>query len=427
MCALPDCSVCECPADEVPVPWRVLKPGLDVEAPQGGPLTPQTAECVGDQSEEGLQEAQLNAVEGLVNTGDGPGAPSKDTQAAWVQRDNPWTADDEAVGEADGQAVYVNLRLNPERYTGYTGEHAHRVWTAIYSQPCFAGQGGGLCSARQAAPLEEAGVFYRLISGMHASISTHIAADYLLQRGGGGSDDVWGPNYGVFWDRLGSHPDRLENLRFITAFVLQAVNKAKPLLLAADYSTGFPDQDMATHHLLRQLLTRPALLSGCALAPFNESRLFSGRDGPRLKVSAGAQPPARHAFDSQCHMLYTQEEMRGYFRNISAVMDCVGCEKCRLWGKLQTLGLATALKVCLARQACLLPGPDGFCFPQIVFPDDSRAVPDLTRNEVIALVNLLGRLSESLHFSEQAMAAIKGGRVALDEPRWTAQTQMSWL
>ena len=48
-----------------------------------------------------------------------------------------------------------------------------------------------------------------------------------------------------------------------------------------------------------------------------------------------------------------QEEMRGYFRNISAVMDCVGCEKCRLWGKLQTLGLATALKVCLALQACL--------------------------------------------------------------------------
>jgi ERO1-like protein alpha len=300
MCALPDCSVCECPADEVPVPWRALRPGLDVEAPQGGPLTPQTAECVGDQSAEGLQEAQLNAVEGLVNTGDGPGAPSKDTQAAWVQRDNPWTADDEAVGETDRQAVYVNLRLNPERYTGYTGEHAHRVWTAIYAQPCFAGQGGGLCAARQAAPLEEAGVFYRLISGMHASISTHIAADFLLQRGGGGSDDVWGPNYGVFWDRVGSHPDRLENLRFITAFVMQAVNKAKPLLLAADYSTGFPDQDRATHDHLRQLLTRPALLSGCALAPFNELRLFAGPDGPRLKARARMQATAGRVTDSQC-------------------------------------------------------------------------------------------------------------------------------
>lgn len=26
-------------------------------------------------------------------------------------------------------------------------------------------------------------------------------------------------------------------------------------------------------------------------------------------------------------------------------MDCVGCEKCRLWGKLQVLGLGTALKI----------------------------------------------------------------------------------
>lgn len=29
----------------------------------------------------------------------------------------------------------------------------------------------------------------------------------------------------------------------------------------------------------------------------------------------------------------------------SAIMDCVGCEKCRLWGKLQILGLGTALKI----------------------------------------------------------------------------------
>ena len=26
-------------------------------------------------------------------------------------------------------------------------------------------------------------------------------------------------------------------------------------------------------------------------------------------------------------------------------MDCVGCEKCRLWGKLQVLGLGTALNI----------------------------------------------------------------------------------
>lgn len=26
-------------------------------------------------------------------------------------------------------------------------------------------------------------------------------------------------------------------------------------------------------------------------------------------------------------------------------MDCVGCDKCRLWGKIQTSGVGTALKI----------------------------------------------------------------------------------
>lgn len=32
----------------------------------------------------------------------------------------------------------------------------------------------------------------------------------------------------------------------------------------------------------------------------------------------------------------------------SALMDCVGCEKCRLWGKLQVLGLGTSLQILLS-------------------------------------------------------------------------------
>lgn len=29
----------------------------------------------------------------------------------------------------------------------------------------------------------------------------------------------------------------------------------------------------------------------------------------------------------------------------SSLMDCVGCEKCRLWGKLQVFGLGAALNI----------------------------------------------------------------------------------
>lgn len=30
-----------------------------------------------------------------------------------------------------------------------------------------------------------------------------------------------------------------------------------------------------------------------------------------------------------------KNEFREKFRNISRIMDCVGCDKCKLWGKLQ--------------------------------------------------------------------------------------------
>lgn len=35
----------------------------------------------------------------------------------------------------DGQ--YVDLLLNPERFTGYAGDSAHNVWRAIYEENCF--------------------------------------------------------------------------------------------------------------------------------------------------------------------------------------------------------------------------------------------------------------------------------------------------
>ena len=31
-------------------------------------------------------------------------------------------------------------------------------------------------------------------------------------------------------------------------------------------------------------------------------------------------------------------EFQEHFKNITRVMDCVGCDKCKLWGKLQVAG-----------------------------------------------------------------------------------------
>lgn len=42
----------------------------------------------------------------------------------------------EVDDNSDG-AEYVDLKLNPERYTGYKGKSAHRVWHTIYKENCF--------------------------------------------------------------------------------------------------------------------------------------------------------------------------------------------------------------------------------------------------------------------------------------------------
>jgi Endoplasmic Reticulum Oxidoreductin 1 (ERO1) len=41
------------------------------------------------------------------------------------------------VDEYLSKAQYVDLTINQERYTGYKGEHAHKIWGSIYKENCF--------------------------------------------------------------------------------------------------------------------------------------------------------------------------------------------------------------------------------------------------------------------------------------------------
>lgn len=70
-------------------------------------------------------------------------------------------------------------------------------------------------------------------------------------------------------------------------------------------------------------------------------------------------------------------QVRAHVYNISRIMDCVGCERCRLWGKLQFMGLGTALRILFA-------------------PDREVVFASLHRNHVVALINFLSRLSHSV-------------------------------
>ena len=309
---------------------------------------------------------------------------------------------------ASSKGDYVSLVHNPERFTGFAGQGAKMVWDAIYRENCFQKssfpqsaalgmssllQGPAaqdfrnvLQSAERQQIIEqhqdpstsfaqtglenedeclEKRVFYRVISGMHSSISTHLCWDFLNQTTG-----EWQPNLKCYTDRLLTHPERISNLYFNYALLTRAVAKLGPYLQDYTFCMGEPDQDAATKAKVLQVTE----VASSVPQIFDESLMFKNGEGPSLK-----------------------EDFRNRFRNVSRIMDCVGCDKCRLWGKLQTSGYRTALKVLFETD------------------NDSGEVPELKRTELVALFNTYARLSSSVnaHHKFRAMAeAAKAG-----EPR----------
>ncbi|KAI9047715.1 hypothetical protein LZ554_008425 [Drepanopeziza brunnea f. sp. 'monogermtubi'] len=305
------------------------------------------------------------------------------------QRDYCVPEDESAGSKGD----YVSLVDNPERFTGYAGEGTMQVWNAIYRENCFSKESFPKSASLGSSPFSQKGpaiselqnvirergrqqaleerqkhtpntpfvtesglehedqclekrVFYRVVSGMHTSISTHLCWEHMNQTSG-----EWGPNLQCYKDRLHGFPDRISNLYFNYALVLRAVTKLGPYLKDYTFCSGDPVQDRATKEKVQTLTAK----AGAVPPIFDETLMFVNGEGPSLK-----------------------EDFRQRFRNVSRIMDCVGCDKCRLWGKLQTAGYGAALKVLFE------------------FDNDSNDIPMLKRTELVALFNTLGRISHSL-------------------------------
>lgn len=143
------------------------------------------------------------------------GALGSDTEESCVVEDDECDDRDYCVPEdesAGSTGDYVSLLENPERFTGYAGAGAANVWKSIYRENCFSKESTHTEAARGfvdvlkdkglhelekddqgSASLQkldsddeclEKRVFYRLISGMHSSISLHLCYDYLNQSTG---------------------------------------------------------------------------------------------------------------------------------------------------------------------------------------------------------------------------------------------------
>lgn len=90
-------------------------------------------------------------------------------------------------------------------------------------------------------------------------------------------------------------------------------------------------------------------------------------------------------------------------------MDCVSCDKCKLWGKLQITGLGTALKILFAdsnrRSVNLNQMAEHL---QTLQPPKKDHALDyvssgfrLSRSEIVALFNAFGRISTSIRQLER--------------------------
>jgi len=328
-----DCAVGECGDEEVPTFWRNQQGCLTIAPNRSRP------DCA-------TASAKDNDVDYTVLT-EFDQFPTSEDGVSIVQG-----GEGEDGGSGTGFLRYVNLARNPERYTGYTGYTATRVWDAIYEENCFKE------SDSDDAQCFEERLFFRLISGLHTSIHSQLAANFYPDGA---------PNPLLWQQKVGLHPDRVKNLYFTYLFVSRAVSLSLPALVHYNYSTGVAGgYDSRCNELVHELMDLP-LFQSCN-PTFNESLMVLEHFTRQHEAGGGLQDLDQSGGSDEFDFVQ-------HLRNVSLIMDCIGCEKCKLWGKVQVLGVGTALKILLSERA--------------------NRKYELERNEIIALFNLLAKLAAS--------------------------------
>jgi ERO1-like protein alpha len=314
-CSLRTCAIKPCPMDKLPKTLRETFNSNKLQHSENS-----------KEDEQPCPPTDTNSSLGVVNKN--LSEEHKQTIENWlkfddIQSENFCDVDDERSTELE----YIDLLLNIERYTGYEGASAQKVWSAIYNENCFFLPDSKVYYNLRQKRLNadkmclEGRTFYRLISGLHSSISIHLCAQHFFPVVGMGysrSDGRWGPNLEEFKRRFDPEttgaegPIWLKNLYFTYLIELRAIYKAREYLQSQTYFTGNQTDDSDTKALITENLFKE-------IEPFsnyfNENYFFKNGN-EQLKA-----------------------EFKEHFRNISRIMDCVGCDKCKVWGKLQIQAL----------------------------------------------------------------------------------------
>jgi len=211
---------------------------------------------------------------------------------------------------------YYDIEQFPEDYTGYDGSE---VWRFIHNRICFKGY--------EYDDDHWKADFNKAVSGLHSMISVQIIRgiqEKIDTNEEFTEDEQWRDPVAEFDRRLGPKgetPLALENMYFCYMLLLTAASKARERLLK-DCDSGKIDEDAA--NALRPILEHPLLdnpFVGAAYAKFHDHAV-------KDSDSVGALWEAR---------------MRS--RELLRIMNCVQCNKCRLHGKISTMGLSTALQI----------------------------------------------------------------------------------
>jgi hypothetical protein len=155
----------------------------------------------------------------------------------------------------------------------------------------------------------------------------------------------------------GETPLAIENLYFCFMLLLSAVSKAKDRLLA-DCESGKIDEEAAED--------LPSILS---------SPLFKDSS-----VDVAYKKLHDHAVQDSAEALW---EARMRTRDLYRLMNCVQCNKCRLHGKISTMGLSTALQILIGRTG------------------EGGDVTRIHRVELAALMSCVYKVSRAIHFCQK--------------------------
>ena len=230
------------------------------------------------------------------------------------------------------EALYYDLANNSEAFTEYNGT---LVWSQMYKE--------NLSKVKFSVSSAEEKYLYKLVSGIHANVNMHISHFYSLPD----SFDTF-ENYSMYFERVGSNKDRLENMHFVYQFVLSALSKIKDNSLGYSYSKFNKTENTILKGKMKSFFDK---LSKSNFVPINEHNLFKSIS---VEEFVG--------------------EVEAVFHNTTFLIHWVTWSKCKLHGLLQFHGMSAVMK--------------------IMFPQEDHE--DLTRDEFVGLINLIRKLSNSI-------------------------------